>query len=149
MTITYEMIRASFLMKVTSYDFLEMTNEMVQTQIDKYMKQAITAFKFVCKYDLTTTADDAEQQFNVDVDEDDVEELVEIISNGMVVKWLKPYINRQELLENVLNTRDFTTYSPSELLYRVGEAYKKAQTDYKQAIREYSYNHGDLSVLHL
>ena len=67
----------------------------------------------------------------------------------MIVQWLKPYVYRQELLENTLNTKDYTTYSPAELLHRVGEAYKKAQKDYVQAIREYSYNNGKLSELHL
>ena len=54
-----------------------------------------------------------------------------------------------QLLQNVLNTRDFTQYSPAELLLRVGNAYAKAQHDYTQMIREYSYNHGDLGDLHL
>ena len=85
----------------------------------------------------------------VDVKEEDEDELIEIISEGMVVQWLKPYVYKQELLENVLNTRDFTLYSPAELLLRVGNAYAKAQKDYTQMIREYSYNHGDLTVLHL
>ena len=67
----------------------------------------------------------------------------------MVVQWLKPYVYKQELLESTLNTRDFTAYSPAELLRRVGDAYTKAQKDYIQMVREYSYNHGDLTVLHL
>ena len=53
------------------------------------------------------------------------------------------------VLENVLNTKDFSTYSPAELLMRVGNAYAKVQKDYTNMIREYSYNHGDLSDLHL
>jgi len=67
----------------------------------------------------------------------------------MVVQWLKPYVYKQELLENVLNTKDFSTYSPAELLLRVGNAYAKAQKDYLNMIREYSFNHGDLTDLHL
>ena len=67
----------------------------------------------------------------------------------MVKQWLKPYLYRQEILENVLNTRDYTTYSPAELLLRVGNAYKEAKSDYTQMVREYSYNHGNLSELHL
>ena len=65
------------------------------------------------------------------------------------MQWLKPYAYSQEILENVLNTRDFTTYSPAELLMRVGNAYEKAQNDFTRMIREYSYNHGDLTDLHL
>ena len=32
---------------------------------------------------------------------------------------------------------------------RVGNAYAKVQRDYTQMIREYSYNHGDLTKLHV
>lgn len=55
------------------------------------------------------------------------------------------------ITQHILNnrTKDFTTYSPAELLLRVGNAYSKAQKDYISMIREYSYNHGDLSELHL
>jgi hypothetical protein len=53
------------------------------------------------------------------------------------------------ILQNVLNTRDFIQYSPAELLMRVGNAYTQAKKDYTQMIREYSFNHGDLSDLHL
>jgi len=67
----------------------------------------------------------------------------------MVVQWLKQYVNKQEILENVLNTRDFTTYSPAELLLRVGNAYADARKNFTQMIREYSFNHGDLTDLHL
>ena len=67
----------------------------------------------------------------------------------MLVQWMKPYVYRQENLENVLNTKDFTTYSPAELLLRISNAYAKVQKDYTNMIREYSYSHGDLSDLHL
>ena len=62
----------------------------------------------------------------------------------IVSGWVK-----QELLENILNTRDFTTYSPAELLYRVRDTYEKARREYTNMIREYSYNHGDLTNLHI
>ena len=85
----------------------------------------------------------------MDVPEEDIGEIVDIVSEGMVVQWLKPYVYRQELLENALNTRDFTTYSPAELLKQVRSAYNGVQKDYTQMIREYSYNHGHLTDLHL
>ena len=75
--------------------------------------------------------------------------MVDIVSDGMLVQWLKQYVYRQEGLESVLNTKDFTTYSPAELLYRINESFKAAKSNYTNAKREYSYNHGDLTVLHL
>lgn len=149
MSISYDLFTGAFLSKISEYEFLKLTEEDRTEIIDGYMKRAIANFKKNCKYDLSSTSDDMIREFSIDVDDEDMDELADIISEGMIVQWLKPYTYKQELLENILNTRDFTTYSPAELLYRVGNAYSKAQKDYTQMIREYSYNHGDLSDLHL
>ena len=148
MSISYDAITNAFLSKITEFEFLQIPEEDRTIIIDGYMKRAITAFKNVCQYDLTAY-DDTLREFTDNFDEADIDELLEIISEGMLVQWLKPYVYKQELLENALNTADFTTYSPAELLLRVGNAYAKAQKDYTQMVREYSYNHGDLSELHL
>ena len=149
MSIPYDEFTKAFLSKISEFELLELDIDDSTEIVDVYMKRAVAAFKKNCKYDLATTANDELREFDVDVAAEDEDELIEIISEGMVVQWLKPYVYKQELLENVLNTRDFTLYSPAELLLRVGNAYAKAQKDYTQMIREYSYNHGDLTVLHL
>ena len=89
------------------------------------------------------------REFDVDIDAGDLDEIIDIVSEGMLVQWMKPYTYKQENLESVLNTRDFTTYSPSELLMRISDAYAAAKKDYTNMMREYSYNHGDLTDLHL
>lgn len=149
MGVSYDLFGGAFLAKITEYEFLQLPAADRTQIVDGYMKKAIVAFKKNCKYDLTTTADDSSREFGVDIADEDIDELAEIISEGMVVQWLKPYIYQQENLQNALNTRDFTTYSPAELLMRIGNAYEKAKKDYIQMIREYSYNHGDLSDLHI
>lgn len=149
MGVPYDTFTLPFLSKVSEYGFLSLDDENRTAIVDGYMKRAIVAFRKNCKYDLFTTGDDENRLFTVEIPEDDLTELAEIISEGMVVQWLKPYLYKQEILENVLNTRDFTTYSPAELLLRVGNAYAKAQKDYTNMIREYSYNHGDLTELHI
>lgn len=149
MSISYDVFVGSFLSKTSDYSFLEMPALDRVYMIDGFMKRAISAFKKNCKYDLVGSADDTKRQFNIDIQEEDLDEIADIISDGMIVEWLKPYLYKQELLENVLNTKDFTSYSPAELLMRVGNAYSNAKKDYIQKIREYSYNHGDLSNLHI
>lgn len=145
----YDLFIEAFLSKISEYELMRLDAESRTKEVDDYLKRALTAFRKNCKYDLFTTRNDTERRFDVEVDEDDVDELVDIISEGMLVQWLKPYVNQQELMQTVLNTRDFSQYSPAELLMRVGNAYKQAKSDYRQMIREYSYNHGDLSDLHL
>ena len=149
MSIPYDAFTGAFLSKISEYDFLRLTEEDRVAIVDGYMKRAISNFKKNCKYDLTTTADDYIREFNVEISDEDIDEIVDIVSEGMLVQWLKPFTYKQELYENILNTKDYSTYSPAELALRIGNAYSKVQKDYTQMIREYSYNHGDLLDLHL
>lgn len=149
MGIKYDAFTGAFLSKISEFEILRLDEASREEMIDGFRVRAVTAFRKNCKIDLFTTGDDNLREYDVEVSDDDRDELVDIISEGMVVQWLKPYVYQQELLQNVLNTRDYTLYSPAELLLRVGNAYAKAQKDYTQMIREYSYNHGDLTELHL
>ena len=148
-SVSYDAFTGAFLSKISEYEFMKLDDNTRTEIVDGYMKRALTAFRKNCKHDLFTTGDDMLRQFTVDIPDEDMDEIVEIVSEGMVVQWLKQYLNQQDLLMNVLNTRDFSQYSPAELLMRVGNAYNTANKNYIQLIREYSYNHGDLSDLHL
>ena len=149
MGVPYDEFTGAFLGKIRAYNFpaeKHLRNEMV----DGYMKRAISEFHHICEYDFANTADDIIREFDVDIpDTVTLCEIVDIISEGMVVHWLKPYVYHQENLENALNTRDFTTYSPAELLRRVGDTYNTTRRIFTNMMREYSYNHGDLTDLHL
>ena len=149
MTLSYDTVLDAFLNKISDFDLFKIDDDTREEIIDGYLHRAATAFGKVCDYDLERTRNDADRQYDADISEEDAEELVEILSEGMVVQWMKPYVYKQELLENVMNTRDYTMYSPAELNMRVGNAYKQVRKDYTQMIREYSYNHGDLTELHL
>lgn len=147
--VSYDIFTEAFLGKVSEYDFLKLDEYDRTVLVDGFMKRALANFRKNCAYDLFTTGDDLIRSFDIDIPNADLDEIADIVSEGMVVQWLKPYVYKQELLQNTLNTRDFTTYSPAELLLRVGNAYGKAQKDFVNMIREYSYNHGDLTDLHL
>lgn len=148
MSVSYDVFSGAFLAKVTEYDFPIGSYERNEL-VDGYMKRAISEFKKICKYDLTKTADDIIREFDVNIADEDIDELANIISEGMLVQWMKPYVYKQENLENVLNTRDFSSYSPAELLLRIKDTYSAVQKGFTNMMREYSYNHGDLSDLHL
>lgn len=149
MSVPYDIFISDFLDKITEFEFVKIQPDNREGILDGYMKRAFAAFRKNCKYDFFTTYNDDSREFDVDIPENDLSEISEIVSEGMIVQWLKPYLHSQELLQNMLNTRDFTTYAPQELLKQVGNAYAKAQKDFTQMIREYSYNHGDLTRLHL
>lgn len=149
MSVPYDKFTEAFLAKITEYDFVNMKDFERNNLIDGYMKRAIAAFRHINPYDLSSTADDNIREFNVDIPAEEIDELVDIISEGMLAQWMKPYTYKQENLEMALNTRDFTTYSPAELLNRISSAYAKVQKDFVSMMMEYSYNHGDLTDLYL
>ena len=149
MSVSYDLFAEAFLEKITDFDILRLDEYDQLAIVDGLMKKALSEFSYVCQYDFITTGNDTEREFDVEVSGTDLYEIVNIISEGMVVGWLKPYIYKQQMLSNVLNTRDFTAYSPAELLKQVRGTYEKAQKDFTQMIREYSYNHGNLKEYHI
>ena len=148
MATPYDIFEGAFLSKITEYDFLQIDPYDRNGSIDSYMKRSAAQFNKVCKYDLLTF-DDAVRELAVDMPDADLVEIVDIVATGMVVQWLQPYMFKSENLENILNTADYSMYSPAELLLRVREVYQMAQRDFKNMIKDYSYDHGDLSNLAL
>lgn len=149
MSISYDVFTEAFLAKVTEYDFAYMPDYDKITMVDGYMKRAFGSFRHVSKYDFDGTANDCRRVFELDVPRGDLVEIVDIISEGMVVQWLNPMLNRQDNLENKINTRDFTTYSAANLLMRIREVYSEALKRFTNMVRAYSYHHGDLTDLHI
>ena len=147
MSIPYDAFDEAFLAKVTEYDFVNMLDADRENIVDGYMKRAISEFNKICKYDLSN-GDDTTRSFDVDIPDDELYEIINIISEGMVMQWMRQYLYRADNLENVLNTPDFYAYSPAELLYRITNAYQTSRKNYIQMMREYSYDHGDLTVLY-
>ena len=148
MALSYVVFTDAFLAKVSEFDFGEMDQFTRTMTVDNYMKRACAQFDKICKYDLSTR-DDVLREFAETIPEEDIVEIADIVSEGMLVYWMKPFVYRQENLEQNLNTKDFTSYSPAELLYRIRGAYTSAQKDFVGMQREYSYRHGDLTDLHL
>lgn len=149
MSIPYDVFTMAFLSKVSEYELFRLADDERVTIVDDYMKKSIAAFRPMCQYDFSTTGDDVLRVFDVDVDDGDIDEIVDIVSEGMLVQWMKPYVYRQENLENALSTRDFSVFSPAELLLRISGAYDTVRKNFVQMMREYSFRHGDLTVLHL
>lgn len=149
MTVSYDTFVSDFLQKITEYNFLRFDNELREKIVDGYMKHAIQQFSVVCK-NVIIGLDDAQRTVEFEGStETDRDEIVDIITEGMLVQWMKPYMYKQENLENMLNSTDFSSYSPAELLKRVHGVYDMCKKDFTNRIRNYSFDHGDLTDLHI
>lgn len=149
MIVSYDLFTSAFLDKVTEYKFIRLMEEDMQAMIDGYMRRACAHFSEVCKYDIAN-GDNEQRTFNLEgITESELDEIVDIVTEGMLVQWMKPYVYAEENLQNMLNTSDFSAYSPAELLYRIKAAYEMCRKDFTRMMRDYSYRHGDLTDLHL
>ena len=77
--VPYDLFTGAFLSKITEYEFSGMTDFERTATVDGYMKRAIAAFKKICQYDLTTTADDNVREFAVEIEDEDLDEIVDIV----------------------------------------------------------------------
>ena len=102
MSVPYDKFTEAFLAKITEYDFVNMKDFERNNLIDGYMKRAIAAFRHINPYDLSSTADDNIREFNVDIPAEEIDELVDIISEGMLAQWMKPYTYKQEIYKTIV-----------------------------------------------
>ena len=136
----YTTIYNSFLDKVNDYDLADMTAELAQTLMRGWLNQAVVRFLESCKKDLTQTE---EGGFTEDLDLMEID----ILTEGMVEAWLKPIRNNLDLLRNALSTKDFTTFSPANLLDKVNDTYSMAHANFLSRIKEYSFIRNDVGDL--
>lgn len=136
----YTTIYNSFLDKVNDYDLADMTAELAQTSMRGWLNQAVVRFLESCKKDLTQTE---EGGFTEDLDLIEID----ILTEGMVEAWLKPIRNNLDLLRNALSTKDFTTFSPANLLDKVNDTYSMAHANFLSRIKEYSFIRNDVGDL--
>ena len=141
----YKAFIDTFLDKISDYKLLNYEDYLVDELAVGYIKRVCTKFDKICQADLSQQ-DDNEYAFLSDEIDD---EIIDIVTDGMVVEWLRQYVNNSDNLENILNTKDFTMYSSKNLLAEIKSLYQDEQKAFTNSMREYSYNHGDLSNLHL
>ena len=141
----YKAFIDTFLDKISDYKLLNYEDYLVDELAVGYMKRVCTKFDKICQADLSQQ-DDNEYAFLSDEIDD---EIIDIVTDGMVVEGLRQYVNNSDNLENILNTNDFKMYSSKNLLAEIKSLYQDEQKAFTNSMREYSYNHGDLSNLHL
>ena len=148
MIVSYDTIIKNFLQKITEYKLLGLPESTRDEIVQGYMKNAISDFSKECR-EKVVAYDDENETVEFENDDLDEVEVVNLIAKGMAFYWMQPYIHHQDLLELRLNTSDFLSYSPAELLKQVRIAYGDIRMQFKHDLREYTYNNGDLTDLHI
>jgi hypothetical protein len=140
MATPYSDVIKVFLNKITDMDlpkFDDITRDVI---VIGYMKSACTKFAKVCQVDLYDR-DDELREFSCDLDD----EVIDIITENMLVEWLKPKVLFSDNLSNVLNTKDFSMYSPANLLKELRETLSYLKKNARALVNNYSFAHSEVN----
>ena len=140
MATEFDAVYGIFLAKVSDYDLADMVETDAKAIMSDYMKQAIGKFGESCKKDLTSVT---QTGFTDDLTYFEID----IISELMVEAWCKPRLYNLDLLRNKLSTKDFTTFSPANLLDKVREVYEQSHKRARSMINEYSFRENDIGEM--
>ncbi|WP_099467744.1 hypothetical protein [Konateibacter massiliensis] len=137
-TTNYSEVYSWFLDKVTAYSLTMFNDTEKEDIVYGYMRSACAKFK-CCKVDLTDR-DDELRVFNNTLND----EILDIISETMVVAWLQPKLNNEDNLVNSLSTKDYSLYSPANLLAKLTDVFTLAKKNSSIMVSNYSFSHGKL-----
>ena len=123
-------------------DWLKLFDSDKEEILRRYLYGAQAEFQPICLIDLSDR-DDETQQYNQTLDE----ECIEILSLGVAVYWLSSKVMNLDLLRNAMSTKDYSFFSPANLLKEAHALLKSFKSEYRNRVIEYSYNHGDIAGL--
>lgn len=141
---TYKEVFDSFKDNITDPDLLLFAKELQEEMLSAIMRKAIAKCNRVVKKTVDLSErDDKLTAFNYDIPD----EVMDILNEWMISIWLKPYVNNLENLRNRLNTKDFESISPANLLEKIGNRYDQSRKYAKSLTNEYSYIINDMGGL--
>lgn len=132
--------RAVFRFK--DYDYLRMSDDEIHEVMSSFLRSAVADFAPVCQDDLYDV-DETLAQFNADLGL----EAQEILATGIAFYWTSARILDQELLRNSMSTKDYTYFSPANLLRESQTLRDSLRKEYRDRIVQYTYHHGDISSI--
>lgn len=144
MNTTYDYVFSEFKDRITDPDLITFAEDLQTEMLIALMNKAITRCKRIVKniVDLTLK-DDTTETFLSEVPS----EVIDIITEWMIAFWLEPYVNNIENLKNHLSTKDFSVFSPANLLEKISNRYGIARKSAKSLMNEYSFIIADMKEL--
>lgn len=138
----YEEIYERYRSRVRNYDLLDYDSSVINTiQLD-LLNLSISDFEEICVQDLSDR-DDELLAFNIDLSNREKD----ILALGMVLHFVEPYVYNTDSLKNALNTKDFSLYSPANLLEKMTDLMTTTEARLKREMNLYSFRNGEISKL--
>ena len=158
MATTYSSIYDEFLDKITDPDLLLLAQDDFEDMKRAWLEYAVKKCKrYVgsCNLDNRTTVEipqdspiyDCDKPY-LDAFEDNLsDEVIVMLTECMAEAWLKPYVNNADLLRLHMNTKDFNTTSPANLVEKIGARYDETRHRARSLRNEYTFIENDVSSL--
>lgn len=127
--------------KFTDYSFLNEITDFKEALLQKYLLAAVADFRHSCTVDLNDYDLELEQ-FNTELDN----EIIEILSWGIAYYWISAKALNSELLRNTIHNKDYTSYSPANLLKEIQSLRGVVEQEFRGRVRTYSFRHSDIDT---
>jgi hypothetical protein len=137
MATLFDDIYNSFLMKVSDYSYLELTEAELEDNFVKFLRSACVNFR-QSESDLFINFNEEAKQFDIDLDNYEIE----ILATLMVIEYLTPHIVSTENLRQLIGNREFKFYSQANLLSELQKLRRMFRLEATQLISEYTYARG-------
>lgn len=137
MATLFETVYDVFLMKVNDYSYLNLTEAELEDDFIKYLRSACVNFR-QSEADLFRNFNEAENQFDIDLDQYEIE----ILATLMLIEYLTPHIVSSENLKQLIGNREFKFYSQANLLSELQKLRRMFRLEATQLISEYTYARG-------
>ena len=147
MATLYSDVYNPFLEKITDYDLPAFAEADRENILHGFMIRTCTKFQRICKtignIDLSDR-DETLKQFNPNL----TDEIIDIITTGMTVEWLKPKYLYDDNMKNMLNTKDYSmAASPVNMANSIRNTYLETKKEFESMMNGYSFANGNIEEL--
>ena len=125
-----EKIFSSFLSQIEDESWLEVDEEVLIELMYDYLIKSTVEFN-VCEKDLTLDLENNEIVSDLDEDE------ILILAFGMVIHYLAPKILREENLQQMVTSSDFSKLSNANMLDKLIKLRVQVRKDYQMYLHKY------------
>ncbi|WEG18505.1 hypothetical protein PQ478_08485 [Alkalihalophilus pseudofirmus] len=135
----FQEVYSRFLQKIQTWSFVDVSDEQMEDELEGWLMSAIPHFLF-CRKDLYSN-DTVLKQFNEKLDGLEIE----ILSILMLIEYLSPKLNTDELVQQSMSSKDYKLYSQANHIREIRELRDNYKNEVESLVSKYSYHGRDLN----
>lgn len=142
-SLSYEDIFNNFLGNVTDYDFINQSESDVFVFMTEYLRKTLSQ-AYVRHIFSSIELDDEIQMMSFQLvnpidDESDKDFVINILSKGMVVEWLKPQVRNKMNVAQMFAGKEQKFFSQAQHLSELRNLLEDTRLEIRKDIRDYGY----------